>query len=160
MAVGFPSPKSPDIRPTQPIAAVIKERLPRSVLLRSARANSLVLADLSGLEMSGHFYPIGALDYWIESAHPRISDSERRRRANSLKERVSSSSRSKTPESTLRKFRKDWGGSEFSSEEDKIRLIDLRGLGNNAIEALIRWSLHVKSAPLVLEIKRGLKRIF
>ncbi|MAS80143.1 MAG: hypothetical protein CMA28_00750 [Euryarchaeota archaeon] len=155
--LGSPHSKSPDIRPTQPIAAVIKERLPRSVLLRSAKANSLVLADLSGLEMNGHFYPIGALDYWIESAHPRISDSERRKRANSLKERISSSSRAKTPESTLRKFRKDWGDSEFSLEEDRIRLIDLRGLGNNAIEALIRWSLDIKALPLVLEVKKGLR---
>ena len=129
----------------------------RQVLLRSAKANSLVLADLSGLEMNGHFYPIGALDYWIESAHPRISDSERRKRANSLKERISSSSRAKTPESTLRKFRKDWGDSEFSLEEDRIRLIDLRGLGNNAIEALIRWSLDIKALPLVLEVKKGLR---
>ena len=36
--------KFPDIRPTQPVAAIIKERLPRSVLLRSARANSLLVA--------------------------------------------------------------------------------------------------------------------
>ena len=44
--------KFPDIRPTQPVAAIIKERLPRSVLLRSARAliHSL-LADLSGLDI-------------------------------------------------------------------------------------------------------------
>ncbi len=150
--LGSPHSKSPDIRPSRPIAAIIRERLPRSVLLRSARTNSLVVADLSGLDMSGNEYPIGALEHWIQSAHPRLSDSERRRRLNSLRDRITSPRRIKAPESTLRKFRKDWGGAEFTTDDSSIRLIDLRGLGKNAIESLLRWSLGVKSAPLVLEL--------
>lgn len=155
--LGSSHSKSPDVRPSRPIAAIIRERLPRSVLLRSARTNSLVIADLSGLDMVGDKYPIGALDHWIESAHPRLSDSERRKRLNSLRDRISNPRRVKAQESTLRKFRKDWGGSEFSSNESRIRLVDLRGIGKNAIEALIRWSLEIKDTPLVLEIASGLR---
>ena len=150
--LGSPHSKSPDIRPSRPIAAIIRERLPRSVLLRSARTNSLVVADLSGLDMAGNEYPIGALEHWIQSAHPRLSDSERRRRLNSLRDRITSPRRIKAAESTLRKFRKDWGGVEFTTDDSKIRLIDLRGLGKNAIESLLRWSLEMKSTPLVLEL--------
>ena len=154
--LGSPHSKSPDIRPSQPVAASIKERLPRSVLLRSARINSLVLADLSGLEMESGEYPIGALDYWIEIAHPRLTESERKRRLNSLRDRISTSRRTKVEESTLRKFRKEWGGRNFSNETINIGSIDLRGLGKSSTESLIRWSLDRNDKPLVIEIKHQL----
>ena len=142
---------APDIRPSQPVAAIMKERLPKSVLLRSARANSLVVADLGGLDLDGREYPINALEYWITSAHPRLSDSERRRRLNSLRDRITTSRRVRTDESTLRKFRNHWGGAIFTTDESSIRQIDLRGLGESAIESLIRWSLESSKTPLVLE---------
>ena len=151
--LGSPHSKSPDVRPTQPIAATIKERLPLSVLLRSARSNSLVIADLRGLGMEGEEYPIGALRYWIKKAHPRLSESERRRRLNSLIDRISSSRRIKVPESTIRKFRKDWAGRKFSNDESAIRSIELRGLSKNATESIIRWSMDNDSTPLVIEIR-------
>ena len=154
--LGSPHSKSPDVRPTQPVAATIKERLPLSVLLRSARTNSLVIADLSGLGMEGEEYPIGALRYWIKKAHPRLSESERRRRLNSLIDRISSSRRIKVPESTIRKFRKDWVGRKFSNDESGIRSIELRGLGKNATESIIRWSMDNDSTPLVIEIRHDL----
>jgi DNA-binding transcriptional ArsR family regulator len=154
--LGSPHSKSPDIRPIQPIAAILKERLPRSVLLRSARANSLVIADLSGLDMEGHEYPIDALDYWIEIAHPRLSEAERKRRLNSLRDRILSSRSVKVPESTLRKFRKEWGGRKFAIDASIIRAIDLRGLGKTVTESLIRWSIETKSTPLVIEIQHQL----
>ena len=154
--LGSPHSKSPDVRPTQPIAATIKERLPLSVLLRSARSNSLVIADLRGLGVEGEEYPIGALRYWIEKAHPRLSESERRRRLNSLIDRISSSRRIKVPESTIRKFRKDWAGRKFSNDESAIRSIELRGLSKNATESIIRWSMDNDSTPLVIEIRHNL----
>ncbi len=154
--LGSPHGKSPDIRPSQPVVAIIKERLPRSVLLRSARVNSLVLADLSGLEMESGEYPIGALDYWIEIAHPRLSETERKRRLNSLRDRISNFRRIKVEESTLRKFRKEWGDRTFSTDESIIDSVDLRGLGKSATESLIRWSLETNDKPLVIELKHRL----
>ena len=154
--LGSPHSKSPDVRPTQPIAATIKERLPLSVLLRSAKSNSLVIADLSGLGLEGEECPIGALRHWIKKAHPRLSESERRRRLNSLVDRISSSRRTKVPESTMRKFRKDWVGREFSIDDTSIRSIELRGLGKNATESIIRWSMENDSTPLVIEIRHEL----
>jgi len=154
--LGSPHRKSPDIRPSQPVAAIIKERLPRSVLLRSARINSLLLADLSGLDMEGGEYPIGALDYWIEIAHPRLTETERNRRLISLRDRISTSRRTKVEESTLRKFRKEWGDRNFSSDESIIRSIDLRGLGKSVTESLIRWSIGRNDKPLVVELQHQL----
>ena len=154
--LGSPHSKSPDIRPSHPVAAVIKERLPRSVLLRSARANSLVVADLSGLDMEGNEYPIGALNYWIEIAHPRLSGAERRRRLSSLIDRISTSRRVKVEESTLRKFRKEWGSRIFSTDDSQINSIDLRGLGKSVTESLIRWSIETKTSSVVLEIQHEL----
>ena len=154
--LGSPHSKSPDIRPSQPVAAIIKERLPRSVLLRSARANSLVIADLSGLDMDSNEYPIDALDYWIEIVHPRLSETERKRRLNSLRDRISTSRRVKVEESTLRKFRKEWGRRTFTIDDSSIRSIDLRGLGKTVTESLIRWSIETKGISLVMELKHQL----
>lgn len=155
-ALGSPHSKSPDVRPSQPVAAVIKERLPRSVLLRSARSNSLILADVSGLDIDGNLYPLGALDYWIEIIHPRVSVAERKKRLSSLRDRITTSKRIKIEESTLRKFRKDWGGRNFLADNSKIDHIDLRGLNKSATESLIRWSIDENDRPLVIEIKSNL----
>jgi DNA-binding MarR family transcriptional regulator len=154
--LGSPHSKSPDIRPSQPVVAIIKERLPRSVLLRSARVNSLVIADLSGLDMDGNEYPIGALDHWIEIVHPRLSETERKRRLNSLRDRISTPRRVKVAESTLRKFRKEWGRRTFAIDDSRIRSIDLRGLGKAVTESLIRWSIETNGISLVMEIKHKL----
>ena len=114
--LGSPHSKSPDVRPTQPIAATIKERLPLSVLLRSARSNSLVIADLRGLGMEGEEYPIGALRYWIKK--PILGfQSPKGEGVKLVDDRISSSRRIKVPESTIRKFRKDWAGRKFSNDE-------------------------------------------
>jgi len=154
--LGSPHRRSPDIRPSHPVAAIIKERLPRSVLLRSARINSLLLADLSGLDLEGREYPIGALDSWIEIAHPRLKETERKRRLISLKDRISTSKRTKVEESTLRKFRREWGDRNFSSDYSAIRSIDLRGLGKSVTESLIRWAISRNDKPLVIEIQHQL----
>ncbi len=144
---------APVVRPNQPVAAPIKERLPRSVLLRSAKSNAVVVADLGGLHMEGRDYPMSALDHWIQRAHPRLTNHERRRRLQALRDRISTSRRVKTDDSTWRRFRRDWGSASFSTEESSIRLVDLRGLGKSASESLILWSLQeVDGIPLVLEI--------
>ena len=64
--LGACHPKSPEVRPRMPIAAVLSDRLPRTMILRTARLNSLVIADLGGLDIVGEEYPLGALAHWIE----------------------------------------------------------------------------------------------
>ena len=154
--LGSPHSRSPDVRPSQPVAAIIRERLPRSVLLRSARADSLVVADLSGLDAGSSIFPIGALDHWIGMAHPRLSEAERKRRLGTLRDRISTPRKVKVDESTLRKFRKDWGDSDFTSDDSSITMVNLRGMGKLATESLIRWSIDVESIPLVIEIDDSL----
>ena len=149
--------QSPEIRPKDPVCAVMEERLPRSMLLRTARANALVIADLGGLDAGGHEYPISCLDHWIQRAHPRLIPSERKRRLNSLRERLTSTRRVRTEESTWRRFRKDWGESTFSTEERGLRMFDTRGLGATAVTSLIEWAVgEEERPPLVLEISDGL----
>ena len=148
---------SPNIRPKNPIAAVMEERLPRSMLLRTARTNSLVIADLGGLDSEGDSYPLSALDFWIERAHPRLSDAERRKRVQALRDRVSTARRVRTDDSTWRRFRRDWGESEFTEDEDAIGILDLRGLGDSSVEALVRWALSDdERPPMVLEVSEDL----
>ncbi len=149
--------QSPDIRPMDPISAIMEERLPRSMLLRTARANALVIADLGGLDAAGHEYPISCLDAWIRRAHPRLIPSERKRRLNSLRERLTSTRRVRTDESTWRRFRKDWGEASFATEERTLRLLDTRGLGPTAVTSLIEWAVSEEERPpLVLEIPEAL----
>ena len=145
--------QSPDIRPKDPVSAVMEERLPRSMLLRTARANAMVIADLGGLDSDGQDYPISCLDSWINRAHPRLTPSERRRRLNSLRERLTSTRRVRTEESTWRRFRKDWKEATFSTEESGLRFFDTRGLSTTAAISLIEWAVSEQDRPpLVLEI--------
>ena len=150
--LGACHPKSPEIRPKMPISAMLADRLPRSMILRTARLNSLVIADLGGLDVAGEEYPIGALAHWIERAHPRLDDAERTRRLSSLTDRVSKGS-GRTDDSTWRRFRADWGDAQFVEEADSLRQLDIRGLGTAATQALIKWALSDYDAlPLTLEI--------
>ena len=149
--------QSPDIRPKEPVSAVMEERLPRSMLLRTARANALVIADLGGLDSGGQEFPISCLDSWIIRAHPRLTPSERRRRLNSLRERLTSTRRVRTEESTWRRFRKDWKEATFSTEESGLRLFDTRGLATTATTSLIEWAVsELDRPPLVLEIPNSI----
>ena len=151
-ALGACHPKSPEVRPRMPIAAVLSERLPRTMILRTARLNSLVIADLGGLDIVGEEYPLGALAHWIERAHPRLEESERKRRLLSLEKRVSKG-RGRADDSTWRRFRADWGNAQFVQETDSLRQLDIRGLGTAASQALIKWALTDYNAlPLTLEI--------
>jgi len=138
---------SPDIRPKAAIAAVASDRLTRSMLLKASRSSAIVIANLGGVDVEGGQYPIETLDYWIEVAHPRLSESERSKRCQSLKERVLGNRRSKTEDSTWRRFRRDWGQSEFTTEPIISGLLDTRGIGNAAIESLIRWVSSVQERP-------------
>jgi len=142
----------PDVRPKQPIVAVTKERIAKSILLRSAKSGALVVADLGGIDDSGDLFPIGALGHWIKLAHPRLSENERKKRLSSLKLRFSRTRKSKIDASTWRRFRKDWGAAEFTEDDSDVRLIDIRGLGGTAVESLVRWSLVGNGLPLVLEL--------
>ena len=145
--------QAPDIRPKDPIVAIMDERLPRSMLLRTARINSMVIADLGGLDVSSDPYPISCLESWIVRAHPRLTDTERRRRLTNLRERILTTRRVKTEESTWRRFRKDWGDVDFTNEESTIRILDNRGLGTVAMTSLIEWAVSTEERPaLVLEI--------
>ena len=150
--LGACHPKSPEVRPRLPIAAVLSDRLSRTMILRTARLNSLVIADLGGLDIVGEEYPLGALVHWIERAHPRLDYAERDRRLHSLLNRVSKG-RGSTDDATWRRFRADWGDASFVEDPDSLRQLDIRGLGSAAIQALIKWSLSdYDSLPLTLEI--------
>jgi hypothetical protein len=146
---------APDIRPSSPMIAVVSERLPRSMLLKASRNGSLIIADLSGFESEGEKYPIESLEHWISIAHPRLSESERSRRCQALKDRVLGTRRVRTEDSTWRRFRQDWGNSEFSSSDMSPRLLDTRGLGKAASESLTRWAISTEgTSPLVIDIPK------
>lgn len=146
---------APDIRPVSPIVAVASERLPRSMLLKASRNGSLIIADLSGFESEGERYPIESLEHWVAIAHPRLSENERTRRCQALKDRISGTRRVRTEDSTWRRFRQDWGKSEFSSSETPPRILDTRGLGRAASESLTKWAISTeKLPPLVIDIAK------
>ena len=141
---------SPDVRPKSAIAAVVSDRLPRSMLLKTSRSSAIVIANLGGVDIGGSEYPLEALDHWIEVAHPRLSDSERVKRCQSLKDRILGNRRSKTEDSTWRRFRQDWGQSRFFTETVTSGLLDTRGLGDAAIESMIRWVISIEEGPPIV----------
>ena len=146
--------ESQEIRPTLPMAANLENRLARSMLLRLARPGALVIADLSGVDFRADPYPIEALDHWISLAHPRLTEAERKRRVQALKDRVIGGRSKRTSEPTWRRFRSDWGDSEFTVNNEP-NVLDTRALGNIAIESLVRWAVSNPENPnLVVEVPR------
>ena len=144
---------SQEIRPKVPIVAILPDSLSRTMLIRTTRINSLVIANLGGLDLIGDPYPLSSLDIWIQKAHPRLPETELKRRVQSLKDRIMSTRKVRTDDSTWRKFRRDWGGKSFTVEESNIRNLDTRGLGNFALESLMSWVISEDNRPpLVLEI--------
>ena len=144
---------SQEIRPKVPIVAILPDSLSRTMLIRTTRINSLVIANLGGLDLIGEPYPLSSLDIWIQKAHPRLPDNELKRRVQSLKDRIMSTRKVRTDDSTWRKFRRDWGSQSFTVDESNIRNLDTRGLGNFALESLISWVISDEERPpLVLEI--------
>ena len=143
---------SPDIRPKNPLIAIMNDNLYKSMLLRTAKGNSIVIGDLRGIDSNQSIYPIEVLDYWIEIAHPRISSQEKKKRLISLKEKISTKKRIKTSDSTWRKFRKDWNNVIFDDKRYSNE-IETRGLGKNAIDSIIQWSISVdKNLDLVIDL--------
>ena len=144
---------SQEIRPKVPIVAILSDSLSRTMLIRTTSINSLVIANLGGLDLMGDPYPLSSLDIWIQKAHPRLPEAELKRRVQSLKDRIMSTRKVRTDDSTWRKFRRDWGNQSFTIEESKIRNLDTRGLGNFALESLMSWViLDDNRPPLILEI--------
>ena len=147
---------SQEIRPKVPIVAILPDSLSRTMLIRTTRINSLVIANLGGLDLIGDPYPLSSLDIWIQKAHPRLPDNELKRRVQSLKDRIMSTRKVRTDDSTWRKFRRDWGSQSFTIDESNIRNLDTRGLGNFALESLISWVISDEvRPPLVLEINEN-----
>ena len=145
---------SQEIRPKIPIIAILPDSLSRTMLIRTTRINCLVIANLGGLDLIGDPYPLSSLDIWIKKAHPRLSEHELKRRVQSLKDRIMSTRKVRTDDSTWRKFRRDWGSQSFTIDESSIRNLDTRGLGNFAIESLINWVISDEDRPpLIIEIE-------
>lgn len=143
---------SPIIRPKDAVIAIMEDNLYKSMLLRIAKRNALLIGDLRGVTSVESVYPLDVLDYWIEIAHPRISDQEKKKRLTALKEKISTKKRIKTSDSTWRKFRKDWNDVKFD-EELFSKEIETRGLGKNALESIVQWSVSLdNSLQLVVDL--------
>jgi hypothetical protein len=137
---------------------VLPERLSASIVLGGSAPDSWVVAEASLLGRIGDGMPFGALEPWIERAHPRLSASERQRRLEGLKSAIRKGRRKRTgakrvEESTWRRFQSDWGEQEWlDSDGSAGTLVDVRGLSDSAWMALIDWSLMRKSsAPAVIQ---------
>lgn len=148
---------SQEIRPKVPLIAILPDSLSKTMLLRTARVNSLIIANLGGLNLVSDNYPLAALEFWIKKAHPRLPKSELRKRVQSLSDRIMSTRKVRTDDSTWRKFRRDWGTSVFTTDDNKIRKLDTRGLSKYAIESLVNWVISSEDRPpLVLEIEEDM----
>jgi hypothetical protein len=142
-----------EIRPKVPLIAILPDSLSKTMLLRTARINSLIIADLGGLNLESDHYPLSALEFWIMKAHPRLPKSELKKRVQSLSDRIMSTRKVRTDDSTWRKFRRDWSNTIFTTDEESIRKLDIRGLGKYAVESLVSWVISSEERPpLVLEL--------
>jgi len=142
-----------EVRPGGPVLAIIEDRLTAAMTIEAAAADSLVLSD-TGIADLGPL-PIAALEPWIESIHPRLQPAVRRRRllaTRSFVSSIESAAKPTLPDSTARRYRRDWGERTFVDRVEFDR-IDLRGLNDLARDSLIRWALELEpSRRLVVQV--------
>lgn len=145
-----------------PICAILPDRLSTTTLLSAASNGALVIAEASLLGRQGDAIPLSILDSWINRAHPRLTQTERRHRLQGLiqairKGRRKRSGNIRVEESTWRRFQSDWSKHQWSekSEVENI-IIDVQGLSSTAWLSLIDWSLaRQETTPVVLQYPPG-----
>jgi hypothetical protein len=145
-----------------PICAILPDRLSTTTLLSAASHGALVIAEASLLGRQGDALPLSILDSWINRAHPRLTETERRHRLQGLiqairKGRRKRSGNIRVEESTWRRFQSDWSKHQWS-EKSKVEniIIDVQGLSSTAWLSLIDWSLaRQETTPVVLQYPPG-----
>jgi hypothetical protein len=145
-----------------PICAILPDRLSTTTLLSAASNGALVIAEASLLGRQGDAIPLSILDSWINRAHPRLTQTERRHRLQGLiqairKGRRKRSGNIRVEESTWRRFQSDWSKHQWieKSEVENI-IIDVQGLSSTAWLSLIDWSLaRQETTPVVLQYPPG-----
>jgi len=145
-----------------PICAILPDRLSTTTLLSAASNGALVIAEASLLGRQGDAIPLSILDSWINRAHPRLTQTERRHRLQGLiqairKGRRKRSGNIRVEESIWRCFQSDWSKHQWieKSEVENI-IIDVQGLSSTAWLSLIDWSLaRQETTPVVLQYPPG-----
>ncbi len=148
----------PPLRSQCPICAILPDRLSTTSLLASSSEGAMVIAEASLLGRQGDSLPFSILESWIQRAHPRLSEAERKHRLEGLKDAIQKGRRTRSgttrvEDSTWRRFQNDWPNRKwlnFSGEDST--LLDVQGLSNNAWLSLIDWSITRESnIPVVMQ---------
>lgn len=131
----------------------IEGRMGQLLIARTIPEDYLLISSIHDSMKNTSSIPEEALDHWIKLAHPRTKPSELRRRSQALKDRILLRKRSRVPEETLRRFRADWGNSQFEEKEARPETISTKDLGIRARKSLIKWALESNDdVPVAIEI--------
>lgn len=131
----------------------IEGRMGQLLIARTIPDDYLMISSIHDSKKKPSSIPEDVLDCWIELAHPRTKPSELRRRSQALKDRILLRRRSRVPEETLRRFRADWGNSQFEEKETASETISTKDLGIRARKALIKWVLQSnEDIPVAIEV--------
>ena len=131
----------------------IEGRMGQLLIARTIPDDYLMISSIQDSKKNPSSIPEDVLDSWIELAHPRTKPSELRRRSQALKDRILLRRRSRVPEETLRRFRADWGNSQFEEKETASETISTKDLGIRARKALIKWVLQSnENIPIAIEV--------
>jgi len=148
----------PPLRSQSPICAILPDRLSTTSLLASSTEGAMVIAEASLLGREGDSLPLSILESWINRAHPRLSEVERKNRLDGLMEairkgRKTRSGSTRVEDSTWRRFQSDWPNREWSDlSGDESTLLDVQGMSNNAWLSLIDWSISREiNTPIVMQ---------
>ncbi len=156
--LGIAHESVPPLQSQSPICAILPDRLSTTSLLSSSTEGAMTIAEASLLGREGDALPLSILQSWINRAHPRLSEVERKHRLEGLweairKGRKTRSGATRVEDSTWRRFQSDWPNREWSdSSGDESTLLDVQGMSNNAWLSLIDWSISrgIKT-PIVMQ---------
>ena len=156
--LGTAHESAPPLQSQCPICAILPDRLSTTTLLSAASSGALVIAEASLLGRQGDVLPLSILESWINRAHPRLSQTERRHRLQGLTQAIRKGRRKRSgnirvEESTWRRFQSDWPNRQWSEKtEVENTIIDVQGLSSAAWLSLIDWSLsRQETTPVVLQ---------
>ena len=150
----------PDVSPVYApdlLVIDIEGRTGQTLITRIIPDGYLTISSMYDGKDTSSSIPEDVLDYWIKLAHPRTRSPELRRRSQALKDRISLRRRSRVPEETLRRFRTDWGNTQFEEKEPSSENISMKDLGLRARRALIEWVMEMNvEVPVAVEISEDI----
>jgi len=137
------------ISPKKGIHAHLTVAVNRSLALNAMGAEALVF-EARPQQRSRRYLPIDAIQYWLQSRHPRMADEKRIMKFKELSRHLLNATESPPPLAVQRQLLTDFGKAEWR-ESTSMRAMNFSGVSAKGANALLEWFAFESSRDCVIE---------